>query len=103
IGNVISEMRASREVELFRIGLGELQEAVDSNDVKALDTIFHGLDSTSEAWSRRLGVENRGRGISVTVSVPFLSVSRELPLPRLARRSTSDKLLLFIDHLLSAA
>ena len=106
IGRVILSMRQSREVDLFRKGLTELQAAIDSNDAFTLDAIFAELDAAAEAWAKRLGV-TRGQGsedeISVSVSLPFVGVSKALPLPRFRRRSTSDNLLVFVSQLLSAA
>ena len=103
IGRVISWMRESREVELFRDGLNELQDALDDNDAAALDEVFSGLDAAAQAWSKRLGVGYRHSDVSVSVSLPFVGIAKNLPLPHMARRSTSDKLLVFIRQLLADA
>ena len=103
IGRIIVWMRQSREVELFRDGLNELQDALDDNDAASLDAVFSGLDAAAAAWSKRLGAGYRHSDVSVSVSLPFVGIAKNLPLPRLARRSTSDKLLVFIRQLLAGA
>jgi hypothetical protein len=106
VWRVIHWMRQSREVKIFRDGLAELQAAVDSNDASRLDAIFTELDAAAESWSSKLGVSRSkgGRGeISVSVSLPLVSVGKSIPLPHLPRRSTSDKLLIFVNQLLSVA
>lgn len=103
IGRVIVWMRQSREVELFRDGLDELQDALEDNDAASLDAVFSGLDAAAAAWSKRLGVGYRHTDISVSVSLPFVGLAKNLPLPRMAPRSTSDKLLVFIHQLIAEA
>lgn len=104
IGRVILWMRQSPEVRLFRSGLNQLQDALDSNDVTQLDAIFADLDAAAATWSKQLGISYRKRGnVSVSVSLPFVSATKSLPLPHMSRRSTSDKLLVFVSKLLSAS
>lgn len=104
IGRVIVWMRNSREVALFRKGLSDLQDALDRNDAIALDAIFADLDAAAAAWSKQLGVSYKGRSdITVSVTLPFVGIAKAPPLPRLSKRSTSSKLLIFIDQLLAAA
>ena len=103
MGRVILSMRQSREVELFRQGLNELQDAVDSNDAEELDAIFADLNDAAAKWSKQLGVSRKsGSEVSVSVSLPFVGVAKSLPLPHLRRRSASDKLLVFVRQMLSA-
>jgi len=100
-GRAITEMRQSREVQLFRSGLAEMQQAVDTNDVKALDAIFEELDAAASAWTRRIGAPPSQRQLAITVTTPLISVGKELSVPRLRRRSTGEKLLVLVDRLLS--
>jgi len=104
IGRVIVWMRNSREVELFRKGLSDLQNALDRNDSRVLDAIFADLDAAAAAWSKQLGVSYKGHSdITVSASLPFVGIAKTLPLPRLFKRNASSKLLIFVDQLLTAA
>ena len=103
IGRVILWMRESREVQLFRKGLSDLQDAIDSNDSTVLDAIFADLDAAAAAWSKQLGAGyNKHSDITVSVTLPFVGIAKTLPLPRLPKRSTSNKLLIFVGQLLAA-
>jgi hypothetical protein len=96
-------MRESREVELFRRGLNELQNALEENDAASLDAIFAGLDAAAAAWSKQFGVGYQHSQVVVSVSLPFIGIARTLPLPHLIKRSTASKLLVFIGQLLTAS
>jgi hypothetical protein len=103
VGRAITEVRQTREAALFRQGLGELQEAVDSGNIRNIDAAFHGLNAALAAWTLKFGVKVASRRINVTVSLPMFGASSEIALPRLRRRNTSEKMLVFIEHMLMSS
>jgi hypothetical protein len=99
LGRTISWMREWHEVELYRAGMRELVDRVDAGDHAGIDRIIGELQKGIDSWGKRLGSRIRSKSIGLTVALPLLQPTIDVPLPNLPRRPGS-KMLVLIDRLL---
>lgn len=101
--DIALDLRESREAVSFRQGMRELREAIEKSDNVLLDEIMAALEDAAKNWSSRLGTpivpDKR-----IKLSVPFINLGIDLDIPdRRLRRTTADKLLVFIHKILRYA
>jgi hypothetical protein len=99
LGRTISWLRTRPEVRLFREGMTELLARVEAKDNAAVDGILTELEQAAEAWARKLGTKPATRTVSLQVSIPIVSPSFAVPIPKL-RKTPAQKLLVLVDQLL---
>ena len=100
LGQMITHVRESREVELFRRGLTDVVAVLRAGDAKALDDVMSALQAAAEVWRHRLGAPPVVRKMEVTLAPPLIEVATSVPVPRLRRRTSAERLLVLIDKLL---
>jgi len=101
LGEVIGEVRDSKEARYFRQGIEAIEGAVTDRDNERLDRILTDLERAGKDWSRSLSVEGTKRTISVTL--PIVNLGSQLQVPDLKlHRSPSEKMLVFVHQLLCA-
>jgi hypothetical protein len=97
------DLRDSKEARSYRTGIQELRNAIESHDNVVLDEIITGLESAANGWGKCLGtpiVPNK----RIKLSVPFINLGIDLDIPdRRLRKTTADKLLVFIHKLIRYA
>ncbi len=97
LGRSITTIRESPEAQSFRAGLAALCALVDTGDLQGQDAVIAELSDAAEAWSVRLGGAASTNALDLSVSLPFVGLSKSVRAPSVERRTIAKRLLVFMN------